>query len=291
MDQNQKDEQRTTMIANKHELYCLSLEEFDEVVTKRSATLHNSRAKQTWNDFKGAIEGVAGYTATGKDLATLTKVFADLGFAGTKAYVKYYKGSPYVIFKGYAGMRTIFTGTRYSLQNAKIVQMGIGKAGAINAVKSGGILTIVLLSAFRIVDFLLTDDMTLTHLIGTLATDIVKVGIATGASIVAATAAAAVFTVAIGPIVAAIAVGVLASYGLAKLDEHYEITEKVIAMLDEMVDGIEAVIERKKQQALQVAGEIVDSAIDYALETAQRIAIDVAKHVLGKLIPDGLPRL
>lgn len=87
MSQSQKEAQRLRMRANKHELYCLSLEEFDEVVAQRSRTVDRSGVKQTWQDFKGTVEDVAGYTATGKDLTTLTKVFADLGFAGTKAYV------------------------------------------------------------------------------------------------------------------------------------------------------------------------------------------------------------
>ena len=59
--------------------------------------------------------------------------------------------------------------------------MGLGKTGAIAAAKQGGILTVVLLSAYRVVDYFLTDQATLSRLVGTLATDIVKVGIATGA--------------------------------------------------------------------------------------------------------------
>ena len=289
MDERQKAARRSALMANTHELYCLSLEELNEVVVQRSQ--EDSGVRQTWQEFKGIIEGAAGYTATGKDLATLTKVFADLGFAGTRAYVKHYNGKPFVIFKGYSGLRNIFTGTRYSMLNAKIVQMGIGRAGAVHAVRSGGVLTVILLSAFRIVDYFLTDQMTLNQLIGTLATDVVKVGIATGASIAAATAAAAVFTVAIGPIVAAIGVGVLAAYGLAKLDERFEITEKVIAMLDEMENGIRQVIEAKKRESMQLADRMAESAIDYAVNTAQRIAIDTAKHILRRLFAPRVPTL
>lgn len=289
MDERQRAASRSALKANTHELYCLSLNELDEVVVQRSQ--EKSGVRQTWQEFTGIVEGVAGYTATGKDLATLTKVFADLGFAGTRAYVKYYRGKPFVIFKGHPGLRNIFTGTRYSMLNAKIVQMGIGRAGAVHAVKSGGVLTIVLLSAFRIVDYLLTDEMTLNQLIGTLATDVVKVGIATGASIAAATAAAAVFTVAIGPIVAAIGVGVLAAYGVSKLDEHFEVTEKVIAMLDEMGKGIRQVIEDKKRESMRLADRMAESAIDYALESAQRVAIDTARHILRRLLAPGVPTL
>ncbi len=40
----------------------------------------------------------------------------------------------------------------------------------------------------HVADYFLTDNATLSQLIGTLATDVVKVGLATGASIVAASA-------------------------------------------------------------------------------------------------------
>lgn len=69
--------------------------------------------------------------------------------------------------------------------------MGLGKAGAIHAAKSGGILSVVLLSAYRAVDYFLMDQATLSQLIGSLATDVVKVGIAAGASIAAASATVA----------------------------------------------------------------------------------------------------
>ncbi|WP_226703418.1 hypothetical protein [Microbulbifer elongatus] len=284
---NQADQSltRNTIRHNSHELYALSLEEFDRTFKVMAESDKYASQRSTWEALKRGVEVGANYTATGKDVGTLTKLFADLGFSGTKAYIKYYKGRPYVIFKGSPALRKIFTGTRYGLQNAKVVQMGIGRSGAVTAARSGGILTIILVSAFRIADYILTDQMTLNQLVGTLATDVVKIGIATGASIVAAVGAAAVFTVAIGPTIAAIGVGLLVSYGLSKLDDHYEITTKLIAALDELEQRKNVGLEKLQKNTVDFSGELVGGAIDYAVDEARRILINTARHYLPKRIP------
>ena len=285
MNQSDRSLTRNTIRHNSHELYALSLEEFDRTFKVMAESPKYASQRSTWEALKRGVEVGANYTATGKDVGTLTKLFADLGFSGTKAYIKYYKGRPYVIFKGSPALRKIFTGTRYGLQNAKVVQMGIGRSGAVTAARSGGILTIILVSAFRIADYILTDQMTLNQLVGTLATDVVKIGIATGASIVAAVGAAAVFTVAIGPTIAAIGVGLLVSYGLSKLDGHYEITTKVIAALDELEQRKNAGLKKLQKNTVDFAGELVGGAIDYAVDEARRILINTARHYLPKRIP------
>lgn len=65
---------------------------------------------------------------------------------------------------------------------------GVRRAGVIKAAKGGGVLTIVLFSAYRVTGHVLTENATLSRLIGTLASDVVKVGIGTGDSIVGAAA-------------------------------------------------------------------------------------------------------
>ncbi|MEJ2756300.1 MAG: hypothetical protein P8104_10845 [Gammaproteobacteria bacterium] len=136
--------------------------------------------KSAWQKLKGKAEIGASYYASADDLRTLSKLVGDLGSFTTKAYVKTYGGKPHIILKGYPGLRKVLTGTKYGIKNSKVIAMGLGKAGAIHAAKSGGILSIVLLSTYRVADFFLTDNVTLNQLIGSLATDIVKVGLATG---------------------------------------------------------------------------------------------------------------
>jgi hypothetical protein len=163
--------------------------------------------------------------------------------------------------------------------------MGLGKAGAIHAAKSGGILSVVLLSTYRIADYFLTDKATLSQLIGSLATDIVKIGIATGASIAAAYGVVAMgFTIAIGPIAAVVLVGVLTSMALSSLDEHYGITDRVIAGLDDIREGLDNRIERTKEGFYKKAGDLADSVFDYVVEATSAILINAAKHTLDRFL-------
>lgn len=180
-------------------------------------------------------------------------------------------------------MRTILTGTKYGIKNPKVVAMGLGKAGATSAAKMGGIVTIVLLTAYRITDYALTDKATLSQLVGTLATDIVKVGITTGASIAAATIAGG-FAIAVGPILAVVLVGVGVALALDALDRHYGITERVIEGLDELSDSAQLKLEQTKQNLQNIATEAVNSIIDYTLGSARKMVIDVAAKSLRRFL-------
>lgn len=218
-------------------------------------------------------------TQSATDAVTMSKLVGDLGGFGAKAYIKTYGGKPHIILKGRPGLRNILTGTKYGIKNPKVVTMGLGKTGAVAAARQGGILTVVLLSAYRVADYFLSDQATLSQLVGTLATDIVKVGIVTGASILMATIAGAA-TFAVGPILAVVVIGFGLSYLLEKVDNSLGITERVIAGLDELGDNFKQYVADKKQQAKNVVGEAADGVIEYVLESASRIVI---RWVQGKL--------
>lgn len=163
--------------------------------------------------------------------------------------------------------------------------MGLGKAGAIHAAKTGGILSVVLLSAYRVIDYFLTDQATLSQLIGSLATDVVKVGIATGASIAAASGlVAAGFTIAVGPIFAVVVIGLGVSWALGIIDTRYGITDAVIAGLDEMGDDINAYYIQVKKDIKKTTDAAASSVIDYAIETAQIMFIDMVRHQIDKFL-------
>ena len=187
-----------------------------------------------WEKYKSLFETSANYTASGLDTFTATKLIADLGAIGARVRVKTYAGKQHIIIKGQIGLRKTLTAARYSVTNPKVIKMGLGTSAAINAVKHGGLLTIYLVTAFRVADYLLTDKATLSSLIGPLATDIVKVGIASGFSIGAAVlyGSSSIATLAIGPLVAVILVGVGMTWLLNKADNHYGITDQLIKVLE-----------------------------------------------------------
>ena len=300
LSETEKTEIRKTINNNSHEVFILSIEEMDHVIQNN---VQGKNIKEQWNTYKKKIEFSASYYSSGKDIFLMSKLLADLGYAGTKAYVKYYGGKPHIILKGYPGLRKILNASKYGVQNAKVVKMGLGKHGALNAAKGGGLLTIILVSTYRVIDFFLNDATTLNQLIGTLATDVIKVGIVTGASIATATGVAALGTafsagaatgvvagliVAIGPLAAVIVVGIGVSFALSYIDDKYHLTDKIIVALDEISEkGIQGIIEEKKKNLVDkgnaILNDAADSVIDYAVEKVQRIITNNLNNFLRRL--------
>lgn len=267
---------------NKHEIFIISIDEMDNII-KNSPKSSNGSIKEAWGGIKNKIEFSAGYYASADDLRTFTKLLGELGGVASKVYIKNYGGKPHIILKGNQKLRSVLTGTKYGVNNAKIITMGLGRSGAINAAKSGGILSIVLLTVYRVANYFLTDQATLSQLVGSLATDIVKVGIATGASVGAAFLAGG-FTIAVGPILAVVIVGVFVSWGVSQIDQHYGITDRVIDGLDELGENARTYLLQKKKTAITIANKVTDSLIDYAIDSARNVIIDLSRYYLQKYI-------
>lgn len=279
----EKKELKQQIKSNQHEVFIVSIEEMYAIV--QSLPKGNlPYIKNTWQKLKGKAETGASYYASADDLRTLSKLVGDLGGFATKAYVKTYGGKPHIILKGHPGLRRVLTGTKYGIKNPKVITIGLGKVGAIHAAKSGGILSIVLLSTYRVADYFLTDSATLNQLIGSLATDVVKVGITTGASIVAAVAMGG-FSIAVGPIFAVVVIGFGVSWALGVADEKLGITDRLIDGLDELAADIQFNIVSKKKEAVGITREAVDSVIDYAIDSARGIVINMAQGYLRKYFP------
>ncbi len=280
--EKEKKELQQKIQSNTHEVYVISFEEMDAII-KSSPKGQKATVQAAWQKIKGTAGVGANFYAAGADTVTMAKLIGDLGGVGARAYIKSYGGKPHIILKGHAGLRTVLTGTKYGIKNPKVISMGLGKSGAVAAAKQGGILTVVLLSAYRVADYFLTDQATLSRLVGTLATDIVKVGIATGAAILMASSAV-VATFAVGPIVAVVVVGLGVSMLLDFADKRLGITNRVIAGLDEIGDDVDNYIAQKKRQALNTAGKAVDEVIDYAVESARAIAVTWVRRTLRQYL-------
>ena len=208
---------------------------------------------------------IANYTSTAMDSATWKKLLADFGLKG-KYYIKTYKGKEYIIFKGYAGLREKITGTRYLLNNTKVVNMAIGKAGVIKSGVRGGVVTIVLVWAVDIIDYFLRDEATLSELGVKMFVDLTKTVISTAIGTVAAMLAAGASAPIIVPLGVAIAVGVAVSLGLDYLDKKFELSKKLQAWVDEQVAEANRTLEDLRAR-VNAAGQ---RALD-AIETLRRL--------------------
>lgn len=201
-----------------------------------SEVTNPNSAPVCWSSGFSTVKTSANLVAPAMDAVLATRLMRDLGLTG-RAVVKVVKGKTYVIFKGYAGTRSIFTGTRYLAMNPKVVDMAIGKLGVAKSVVKGARLTVFLVVPINVLQYILDDQKTMSDLIGTTATDLVKVGLATAIAGLAGAATATVTTLAAGPLIVAIAVGVAVGFTLDALDRQFSVTEKLIKALDELSDS------------------------------------------------------
>ncbi|KUM53287.1 hypothetical protein [Rheinheimera sp. EpRS3] len=287
-DQQKRGMQRVIQ-ENQHEVCVISVEMMDEIVNSQAAR-GNTQAKSLWDQIRGTLEFGANYLALGGDMSKLAQLGYALGGLG-QAYVKSYNGKSYIILKGHAGLRRVLTGTRYLANNTQVMALGLGKHAAQASVRAGGILTLYLVGAYRVADFFLRDEATLTQLIGNLAVDVVKVAITAGVAW-GAIAVGAAIGIAVGPIAAVVLVGLILTPALNSLDKQFGISDKVVKGLEELSDRTKNYAQQVRRnlqnKATQTAAKAAKPVLDYIVDSARRIVIDAAKHQLDRFLS---PRL
>lgn len=291
MQEQEKNKYRQAIQQNQHEIYVISFEEMDKIVASLPPPKRD-KVKATWESIRGTAEVGTNYYSSGTDAIKLARLVGDLGGVSGQAYIKYYGangGKPHIVLKGRPGLRKVLTGTKYGVLHPKVVSLGLGRHAAVGAAKVGGVVSLVLISGYRIVDYALTDEATLSRLIGTLATDVVKVGLVVAASIGAAVATSTA-VIAVGPILAVVIVGFGLTVALEQVDQRYGLTEKVVAGLEEMGDDANAYLQKYKERALNQVAQMMNSVIDYAVDATQRNAIILLKDSVDRFVPSR-PRL
>jgi hypothetical protein len=212
---NLEDKLTTELQNNEHILHVLPLEE-----------LHLE-----YEALKNGAKTAAGYVSPAIDSRTASKLIQEFGISTGKVLIKQYGTKEYVIFKGLAGNRKIFKGTRYLTKNPNVVRMAVGPKGVIKSVKGGFVVTVVLSVGIEVFDYIIRDNAVLSELLGTVTGDLVKIGLS---SIAAAAAgmivgsSAILGSVAAAPLIAAIAVGVATGLLLNKIDKRYGATQALI---------------------------------------------------------------
>lgn len=271
-------------MAKEEEVYVLSEDSMVRLwLTEKLASgrMTQAQADKFWSDYgRGGSRFLASYFAAAGDIATLTKLAHDLGTPLGRVYFKRYGGKLHVVFKGRPGLRKVLTGTKYSVKNAKVVKFGIGKAGVKAASKGGAFISIFLLTAWNIADYVLNDRATLGQLLGTIATDITKVAVSAGVGAMAGAAAVGtvIGTFALGPLIVAVAVGIGVAVVLDALDAKYKWTESLSKAIDEYSEKARQAAERAKQGAIDrfedgvrnLANGLIDLAVDSLSRYARR---------------------
>ncbi|WP_219701561.1 hypothetical protein [Marinomonas lutimaris] len=266
--------------ANKHEIHVLSIEEM-EAFFVRKYTETRKNIYDGWSLIRDKMALYSGAKSSIDDAYSIARLLDELGAWKVKVYINIYNGIPHVLLKGNPAFRRAIANPE-TIRNPKVITIGVGRSGALSAAKSGGVVSILLMTSYRIADYVLRDEATLTGFIGNLATDIVKIGITVGASMLAAEGAAMFLgaTIAIGPLVGVFVVGVAMSFVLDTIDTKYKISERVVAGLDELT-------ERSTKLINQKLDDVQETIFDYVVASARRIAINAANHVIRDTFNQG----
>jgi hypothetical protein len=236
-------------------------------------------ADKHWKACSEDWHTVANYFSATDDAMLIRKLVRETGIRGP-CYFKSYNGKLHVVFKGYPGLRRVLTGTRYGALHPKVVGLGIGKAGVAKSVKGGTIVSIVLLTAWNIIDYVIRDDATMGQLLGGIAGDVSKALIASGVGYAVGSAAVAMgVTLAVGPLVLAVVVGLGVGWAIDAIDTKYQFTKRLQKQLDEGIAELErqrqALVARGKSTAFQAAGNVIDLIRDAAIAEAKRQIRDI----------------
>ncbi|WP_020197897.1 hypothetical protein [Vibrio owensii] len=244
------------------------------------------------------------YGVNGKDIVTTSMVIAQFNIHGLKAtklglkatfgmrMATYYNqvGTEMIKLSGYSGLRRILTGTTYRLDNPKVVQLGIGKYGLANSIKSGTVLTIYVAAGFRILDYALNDEVFLTDLIGSLAVDIVKIGISSAVSAIAGSLMLTSVALVSAQLAVVVVAGLVTSIVLNELDKHYGVTERVIELLER---AEQEAVEKGKELQKSVKDSLLDLTAMFiadALETGKEVIESEIKQFIRESINDLVPK-
>lgn len=179
---------------------------------------------------------VVSYGTNIKDVVTASMLITQLGSFGIKAtgYINH-KGTELIKISGYPGIRKIINAPVFMAKNPKMIDLGLGKYGSAGVTKNiiaGARLTFIVAAAYRSIDFILNDETSLAKFIGSLATDVVKLGLSSVIAGGAGIAAGAMFSLVIAPTVAIVIVGFGTAMILNWIDNKFSVTDKVIAQIE-----------------------------------------------------------
>ncbi|MDF5014704.1 hypothetical protein P3589_22270 [Vibrio parahaemolyticus] len=295
------DSLRNNLKDNQEHVMFLTLEEAFKVL--QSWGWKDTQA--TWKSMTTSTGAqiMINYGVNGKDIVTTSMIIAQFNVHGIKAtklglkatfgmkMSTYYNktGTEMIKLSGYSGLRRILTGTTYRLDNPKVVQLGIGKYGLANSIKSGTVITIFVAAGFRILDYAFNDEVFLTDLVGSLATDVVKIGISSAVSAALGAASLAFVSFVAVNLAVVVAAGLVTSIILNELDEHYGITPKVIELLEkaqqEAVEKAEQLKENTYDSVLDLAGMLLEGVLETGKEVIESEVKRFIKKSLNELTP------
>ena len=246
------------------DIYVLNARELTEfwLTVQRHEGKSQSQIESVFNDLTGMdlskqlLAAGRDFGSASKDLTTVAVLGADLK-RGSRFFESYrtvtQNGRNYIIFKGNHRARLIIKGTRYLATNTLMVELAIGKEGLKASAKSAFFVSVVFSVTLHSIQWLFEDEYRWSNWLAGVSTDLVKITIASAAGYFAAVGVAALMgatVVAVVPIVAGVAISLLAGYFLNVIDNHLKVTESLVrwfeyqerSVLEKMNEGIAYIV-------------------------------------------------
>ncbi len=260
---------------NNKDIMLLTLSEVFEILSSWGAW------KYGWTAITESTPGqiVINYGTNIKDVVTTSLLVSQLGSFGIKAtrYVNH-KGTELIKISGYPGVRKILNAPVFSAKNPKIVDIGIGKYGLAKSIIEGARLTFYVAAAYRTIDYIMNDETSFAEFIGSLATDAVKIGIAS--AVVWGVGMVLVTPWIVANLAIVVVVGAVAAITLNVLDDKFGGTDKIVAY-----------IESAQQEFANKAREAEQGLLDLGAMFAEQMLIkgkDVILEEVRNYIRDNL---
>jgi hypothetical protein len=212
------------------------------VETSRMQAMSGEQIQRRFRELTGQALTLGGsalaagrdYGAAATDAQAMLSLARDLHRSGNifgTYRIEIRRGRRYVVFRGRPGLRQVLTAPRYLETNPKVIRMGVGREASRAMARSGLLLTFVFSVSANTYEWLRNDEATFLYLLGNVATDMAKAGIATAAGYLAAAGVAAATAggvIAVLPIAAGIAVGLAVGFALNQLDDRFNLTGRLV---------------------------------------------------------------
>ncbi len=219
--------------------FLFSVESFD-ILIKNS--IRDTLTLTRWEQIKGLFENTANYYVTGSDFTFVAQLCRKITGKNSVFYIKNYAGVPHIVVSGSSALQLRLTSIGSSLPNPTVIKFAVGSESVMKSIKSGGIITVILVTAYRVADYFLGDKQTLSKLYGSIASDIIKIGlssaIAAGSTKLATLYLGSAVFLSAGPILGIIVVGVLVGQSLNYIDQEFSLTNKLTNAIDTHMNNI-----------------------------------------------------
>ncbi|NRN30820.1 hypothetical protein [Photorhabdus heterorhabditis] len=147
-------------------------------------------------------------------------------------------GVKYIKLSGTPSVRRYLNGTRYLINNKKIMEIGVGSVAMAGSITEGFRFGVYFSAGYRAVELMIKDEYNLIDFFVNISMDIAKLIASTiiAKFVVGVVTTSSIFTIAASATLVAIgvfAVGLIVAYILYRLDDEYKISETIIKKLKE----------------------------------------------------------